>query len=60
MFEKTTQKLIKEAADAGLELLGPAKSNHYKGGLTPPINKEEKKNKQGPMYANTVYSLLKE
>ena len=43
MFEKTTQKLIKEAADAGLELLGPAKSNHYKGGLTPPKNKEEKK-----------------
>jgi hypothetical protein len=43
MFEKTTQKLTKEAADAGLELLGPAKSNHYKDGLTLHKNKEEKK-----------------
>ena len=38
MFEKTTQKLIKEAAGVGLELLGSAKYDHYKNGLTSPKN----------------------
>ena len=42
MFEKTTQKLIKEAADVGLKLLGPAKYDHYKDGLTPPKSDNDK------------------
>jgi len=34
VFEKTTQKLIKEAADVGLKLLGPAKYDHYNSRIT--------------------------
>ena len=55
MFEKTTQKLIKEAAGVGLELLGSAKYDHYKNGLTPSKNEEEKKNKEGPTVINCKF-----